>query len=84
MYHLNKGTILKSGLVFEYLNQGDIVERKLYKIYCVEDERYFSTLKSCAETYGMTQQQISNRLRNSNSFMFCGKHFERCNDYRKQ
>lgn len=83
MYHLNKGTILKSGLVFEYVNQENAVGRSLYKICCIEDERYFSTLKSCAEFYGMTQQQISNRLRNGDSFMFCGKHFERCNDYRK-
>lgn len=84
MYHLNKGTILKSGLIFEYMDQKDIVERNLYKIRCIEDERCFSTLKSCAEAYGMTQQQISNRLRKRDSFMFCGKHFERCNDYRKQ
>lgn len=84
MYHLNHGSRLKSGLIFEYLNPSDNIERNIYVIRCVEDDRYFSTIKSCAEEYGMTPQQIYNRLREKDSFMFCGKHFERCNDYRKQ
>ena len=83
MNHLNKGSILKNGLVFECINPADNVKRSVYVIRCVEDNRYFSTLKSCAEEYGMTMQQIYNRLRKQDKFMFCGKHFERCNDYRK-
>lgn len=83
MNHLNKGSILKNGLVFEYINPADNVKRSVYVIRCIEDNRFFSTLKSCAEEYGMTMQQIYNRLRKHDSFMFCGKHFERCNDYRK-
>lgn len=84
MNHLNKGKTINSGLVFEYLNESDRVPRSIYKIRCVEDNKYFSTLKSCAEEYGMTNSQIHNNLRDSDSFMFCGKTFERCNDYRKQ
>lgn len=84
MNHLNHGSILKSGLVFEYINPTSNIKRSVYVIYCVEDNRYFSTIKSCAEAYGMTSQQIYNRLRKQDSFMFCGKHFERCNDYQKQ
>ena len=84
MQHLNKGSVLKNGLVFEYINSESNIERALYRIRCVEDERYFSTYKSCSQAYGMNIQQIYNRLRNSDSFMFCGKHFERCNDYRKR
>lgn len=84
MNHLNHGSKIKSGLVFESINPADNIERSVYVIRCVEDNRYFSTLKSCAAEYGMTSQQIYNRLRNQDCFMFCGKHFERCNDYRKQ
>lgn len=84
MNHLNHGSKTKTGLVFEYINPADNVERSVYVICCIEDNRYFSTIKSCAEEYGMTSQQIYNRLRKNDSFMFCGKHFERCNDYRKQ
>ena len=80
--HLNEGTRLKSGLVFEYIGATSTGNRSsVYVIRCVEDDKYFSTLKSCAEEYGMTLSQIYNRLRNGNNeFMFCGKHFERCND----
>ena len=84
MSHLNKGVKLKCGLVFEYLNSSDVVERSIYVIRCVEDNRYFTSYKEMGRCYGMTPQQIYNRLRNKDSFMFCGKHFERCNDYRKQ
>lgn len=84
MNHLNHGSIIKSGLVFEYISPTDNIKRSVYVIRCVEDDRYFSTIKSCAEEYGMTSQQIYNRLRKQDKFMFCGKHFERCNDYRKQ
>lgn len=84
MNHLNHGSIIKSGLVFEYINPTDNIDRSIYVIRCIEDNRYFSTIKSCAEVYGMTSQQIYNRLRKQDSFMFCGKHFERCNDYQKQ
>lgn len=82
--HLNKGSILKNGLVFEYIKPEDKVARNLYKIRCIEDDAYFSTFKSCASAYGMTESQIYNRMRNSNDFVFCGKHFERCNDYQNK
>lgn len=82
--HLNKGTTLKSGLIFEYIKPEDKVARNLYKIKCVEDDSYFPSFKSCAEAYGMTESQIYNKMRNKNDFMFCGKHFERCNDYRNR
>lgn len=84
MNHLNHGSTIKSGLVFEYINPKDNIERSIYVIRCIEDDRYFSTIKHCAEEYGITPHQIYNRLRKNDSFMFCGKHFERCNDYRKQ
>lgn len=84
MSHLNKGTVLKNGLIFEYVNPTDRVYRNLYKIKCIEDNACFSTFKSCAEAYGMTISQIYNRMRNTDRFTFCGKHFERCNDYRNK
>ena len=82
MNHLNKGSILKNGLVFEYVRSADNVERSIYRIKCVEDDLYFSTYQACGKHYGLTPQQIYNRLRNTNTFRHSGKTFEKCNDYR--
>lgn len=84
MSHLNKGTIIKSGLTFQYLDSNEPQVSTVYRIYCVEDNRYFSTIKSCAETYGITPSVLHQALRGGKEECFMqGKHFRRCNDYRK-
>ena len=84
MNHLSKGKKLKSGISFSYINETDTKASSVYKVRCVEDRRFFSTYKGCCECYGMSQHQMITRFKDRNSFMFEGKTFERCNDYRKQ
>lgn len=80
--HLKKGSRIKKGLVFEYINSTGNDRTDIYVIECVEDKRFFSSFKLCAQEYGMTVAQIYNRMRKGvNEFQFCGKHFRRCNDY---
>ncbi len=82
MSHLNKGTVLKNGLVFRYLDSNNKQVATIYRIYCVEDSKYFTTIKSCADFYGVRQNMIYSLLRyNKEECFFNGKHFRRCNDY---
>ena len=80
MCHLNKGTILKSGLIFKYAIDSQNVDRKLYRIMCVEDDKYFGTYKACAENYGFTTEMFSARMRDKDTFKIGDKTFVKCND----
>ena len=83
MAHLNKGSVLKCGLVFQYMHPDEQHIPSVYRIYCVEDNRYFSTIKSCAEAYGIKPGFMHQALRrNKEECLLQGKHFRRCRDYR--
>ncbi len=84
MNHLNKGSVLKNGLVFRYLNDSDNKINPTYRIYCETDDKYFSTFKSCSEAYDIPSYTMYNLMKdNVIEFDFQGRHFRRCNDYRK-
>ena len=81
--HLNKGTKLKSGLIFMYLDESqNNLDRKLYVVYCVEDNRYFIHYTDCEKFYGIPHGQLSSKyLRgDKKECMYQGKTFRKCND----
>ena len=82
MNHLNKGTRLKSELVFEYVKDDDVVARRnLYVVRCVEDDKYFQFFTHCARYYGIPKWTFEDAARDgAKSWKLEGKTFERCND----
>lgn len=82
MNHLNKGTRLKSELIFEYVKEYDIVARRnLYVVRCVEDDKYFQFFTHCAAYYGIPKWTFESAARDgAKSWKLAGKTFERCND----
>ena len=82
MYHLNKGSRLKNELVFEYVNEDDVVaRRKLYVVRCVEDDKYFQFFTHCAAYYGISRSRFEGAARDGKKrWIIEGKTFERCND----
>ena len=83
MNHLNKGTRLKSELIFEYVKDDDFVARRnLYVVRCVEDDKYFQFFTHCAAYYGISKWIFEDAARGgAKSWKLNGKTFERCNDY---
>lgn len=51
--HLKRGTRLKNGLVFEYVDDSNITEH-VWAIQCLNDGVKFSSIKLCAEHYGIS------------------------------
>lgn len=81
MYSLNKGSHMKNGLVFEYVDASMNVPRNMYRVMCVEDNKYFGTYKACAEHYGLSPQQFLGRSRSKDKFTVGSKTFVKCNDH---
>ena len=82
MNHLNKGTRLKSELVFEYVKEDDVVARRnLYVVRCVDDNKYFQFFTHCAAYYGIPRWTFEDAARNgAKRWKLAGLTFERCND----
>lgn len=83
MRHLNRGTRLKSELIFEYVDEDDVVARRnFYVVRCIDDDKYFQFFTNCAAYYGIPKYLFEDAARDGAKTWKCGgRTFERCNDY---
>ena len=64
MYNLNKGRKLYNGLLFEYVNEKDVVDRKnMIAIKCLDDGKCFQMVSHCAEYYGIPKWKFYDKAR---------------------
>ena len=82
MYNLNKGRKLYNGLLFEYVNEKDVVDRKnMIAIKCLDDGKCFQMVSHCAEYYGIPKWKFYDKARTKEGkYTIEGLHFERFND----
>jgi predicted GIY-YIG superfamily endonuclease len=77
--HLNKGSKMLNGMVFEYINHEN-VDKKIYSVKCIEDEKEFATLKGCADFYRLPYSNFTRELKQNGIYKRDGKTFATCND----
>lgn len=66
--HLQYGTRLKNGLVFQYVYGNNNNTSKVWKIKCLDDDKLFSSIKECAKYYGVSADILYHKGLDGNSF----------------
>lgn len=74
MNHLNKGTKMTNGMLFEYINHEN-VDKKIYIVKCVEDEKEFMTMKGCADFYRLPYSNFTREMKRYGVYKRDGKTF---------
>lgn len=66
--HLQYGTRLKNGLVFQYVRGNNDNVSKVWKIKCLDDNKLFSSIKECAKYYNISADILYHKGLDGNAF----------------